>query len=294
LTRLQIVLFVSFVFALGSSPATAQVKVDLVQNQGASLACVGLGPAASLAEKCVEMFQDAGFVREDELGFSGMTIGTTGKDDAVILTVDPGSAAAHAGLEVGDTITAVNGKSVKPTPGMAAAQAVFGRRGDALHLTLRRAGADHEITLVRSAQSAPDGPKSPSKLIHLSPVIDWRGDFVPCMGAGLAGGVAIDHCENVFKPYGFIKTGDFGSTGFQLDLARETSAIVSAVDPNSAAAAAGVQVGDEIVVVEGHPLTASAGEQAKEQIFGKAGAQFHITIRRAKLPKTVVLQLAAK
>jgi C-terminal processing protease CtpA/Prc len=66
------------------------------------------------------------------------------------------------------------------------------------------------------------------------------------------------------------------------------------VDPGSAAAKAGIQPGDEIVAVEGHPLTASTGEEAKERIFGKVGDQFHVTVRRGETDKTVELQLAAK
>jgi C-terminal processing protease CtpA/Prc len=240
------------------------------------------------------MFHQAGFLTTDELGYSGLTIGTTGQDDGVITAVEPNSAAAHAGLAVGDAIVEVDDKPVKPTPGAMAAQAVFGPRGQTLHLTVRRAGANHDVSLKRSAQTAPQGPQSPSKLIHLSPVIDWRGEFVPCMGAGLAGGLAIDHCQNVFKPYGFIKLGDFGTTGFEIDLARKTGAVITTVDPGSAAAQAGIAPGDEIVAVEGHPLTPHLGEQASELIFGKVGAQFHVTVLRAKIKKTVVLTLVAK
>jgi membrane-associated protease RseP (regulator of RpoE activity) len=219
--------------ALAAPPTFAQVKVDLTHKTGASLACVGLGPAASLAQKCVDIFQQAGFIATDQLGYSGLTIGTTGTDDGVITAVDPDSAAAHTGLAVGDAITAVEGKPLKPTPGMVAAQAVFGPRGATLKLTLRRAGANQDVTLKRAAQNAPDPPQSPSKMIHLSPLVNWRGEFIPCMGAGLAGGIAIDHCDNVFKPYGFIKTGDFGATGFQIDLTRASGAIITAVDADS-------------------------------------------------------------
>jgi membrane-associated protease RseP (regulator of RpoE activity) len=286
--------FAPCLLAFAAAPAFAQMKVDLTHKTGASLACVGLGPAASLAQKCVDMFQQAGFIATDQLGYSGLTIGTTGTDDGVITAVEPDSAAAHAGVAVGDAITAVDGKSVKPTPGMVAAQAVFGPRGTTLKLTLRRAGANQDVTLKRAAQNAPDPPQSPSKMIHLSPLVNGRGEFIPCMGAGLAGGIAIDHCDNIFKPYGFIKTGDFGATGFEIDLTRASAAIITAVDVDSEAARAGIAVGDEIVAVDGQPLTPAIGEQGKEQIFGKAGAQFHVTIRRAKTEKTVVLTLAAK
>jgi C-terminal processing protease CtpA/Prc len=239
------------------------------------------------------MFQQAGFIRTDEVGYTGLTIGVTGKDDAVIAAIQSESA-AQSGLEAGDAITAVDGRSVKPTPGRIATKAVFGPRGEALHLKVRRAGAELEISLTRSAQNAPQGPKSPNFFLMVRPMIDWRGEFIPCMGAGPAAPVVFEYCNKHFKPFGFIKTGEFGSTGFQLNLEREDSAIVSAVEPDSAAAKAGLQEGDEIVAVEGQPLTGSAGEAAKEQLFGKIGDQFHVTVRRGGADKTFVLQLAAK
>jgi S1-C subfamily serine protease len=292
-TTRRVVLPTLCVFAFAAAPIFAQVKVDLVQKQGGSLACVGLGPAASLAQKCVDMFQQAGFIQTDQQGFSGLTIGTTLADDGVITAIAPDSAAAHAGLAVGDAIISVAGKPVKPTPGAIAAQAVFGPRGQTLHLTVLRAGANHDVSLKRAAQTAPQAPQSPSKLIHLSPVINWRGEFVPCMGAGLAGGLAISHCDDVFKPYGFIKLGDFGTSGFEINLTRADAAIITTVDPNSVAAKAGIEVGDQIVAVEGHPLPPSTGEQATEQIFGKVGAKFNVSVLRGKIKKSVVLTLAA-
>jgi C-terminal processing protease CtpA/Prc len=240
------------------------------------------------------MFQEAGFVRTHEVGYSGLTIGASGKDSNVIVDIQSDSAAAHAGLQVGDVITAVEDKPVKPTPGAIAAQAVFGRRGEALHLKVLRSGAEQEVSLVRSAQDAPAGPKSPSMFIMLRPLIDWRGQFIPCMGAGPAGPAAIEYCDVHFKPYGYIKPGELGSTGFQLDLVSGDSATISAVEPNSAAATAGIQQGDEIIAVEGHPLTAKAGEAATERLFGKIGDQFHVTVRRGNTNKTFVLQLEAK
>ena len=66
------------------------------------------------------------------------------------------------------------------------------------------------------------------------------------------------------------------------------------MEPDSAAAQAGIQVGDVIEAVDGHALTASTGEAAKERIFGKVGDQFHVTVRRGSGDKTVELQLAGK
>lgn len=295
MTRFQIFLVTGAILACGAAQASGQVKTDLVNEQGATAPCIGIGPVGGpVAKKCVEMVLQAGFLRVDDVGQTGFTIGKSGKEDGVITEVQPGSAAAQAGLKVGDEVVSVEDRSVKPTPGRIAAKATFGKRNEVLHLTVRRAGAEQEVNLTRSAQNAPAGPKSPNMFVQVRPVIDWRSKFVPCMGVGPLGPAAIEVCANRFKPYGFIKTGEFGATGFQLNLEREDAAIISSVEPDSAAAKAGVQVGDEIVAVEGQPLTASMGEEAAQQLFGKIGDQFHIKVQRGTEQKTFVLKLAAK
>lgn len=285
----------SLLLACGASQSLGQFKTDLINEEGATAPCVGIGPVGGpLAKKCAELFEQAGFIRVDEVGSAGLTIGTMGKDDGVIIAVQNESSATHAGLEVGDAIIAVEDKPVKSTPGMIAEKAMFGRRGEALHLTVRRNGALQEISLLHSPQSAPAGPKSPNMFIMVRPLINWRGQFVPCMGAGPLAPAALEMCNNHFKPYGYIKTGEFSSTGLQLDLVHDGGAIVSTVEPNSAAGKAGILHGDEIVEVDGHPLTASVGEAFTERIFGKIGEQFHVTVRRGQTDLTVLLQLTAK
>jgi carboxyl-terminal processing protease len=107
---------------------------------------------------------------------------------------------------------------------------------------------------------------------------------------------AISYCYGHFKPFGFIKAAELGSTGFQIDLENKSKALVTKVDPGSPASKAGVQPGDEIVAIEGQPLTASKGEAANEVLFGKIGDQFKITItvHRGQSVSTIELVLAAK
>lgn len=295
LIRLRILLFTSCLLVCSAAQGFGQFETVLVNAEGASAPCTGIGPVGGpLAKKCADMFQQAGFIKVQEVGTSGLTIGVTGKEDGVITVLQDGSPAVRAGLAVGDLITAVQDRPVKPTPGRIAARAVFGRRGETLNLKLRRNGADLEVSLLRAPQNPPQGPKSPNMFIVVKPLINWNGDFVPCMGAGPLAPAALEFCADHFKPNGFIKAGQLGATGFQLNLEREDKAIVSAVDANSAAAQAGIQVGDEIVAVNNQPLTASVGAAANAQLFGKAGDQFRVTVRRGDSNKTVVLQLAAK
>ncbi len=295
MTGFRLLLLGSLLLTCGAAQGFGQFETELINQDGAKAPCVGIGPVGGpLAKKCANLFEQSGFIRVAEIGFAGLTVGTNGKDDGVILAVQKDSSAMQAGLEVGDAITSVEEKPVKPTPGIIAVKAMFGRRGETLHLTVRRMGALQEVSLVRSPQSAPAGPKSPNIFVMVRPLINWRGQFAPCMGAGPLAPVALDLCDSLFKPFGFIKTGEFSSTGLQLGLVHVDGAIVSTVEPDSAAGKAGILPGDEIVDVDGHPLTASVGEEFNERIFGKAGAQFHVTVRHGQTDKTVLLQLAAR
>ncbi len=295
MSRIQAFLIASSLIACSAAQAFGQFKTSLIDSQGATAPCVGIGPVGGpLAKKCVKMFEQAGFIQVDEVGITGLTLGTSGKEDGIIVRIDPGSPAAQTGLAVGDSITAVENKPVKPTPGMIAAKRTFGQRGEELHMKLRRSGSDINVHLVRAPQTAPPGPKSPSMFVSVKPLIDWRSQFIPCIGAGPAGYAALAYCDKHFKPFGFIKVGEMGSTGFQLDPDRADKAIITTVDPGSPAANADIRPGDEIVTVEGQPLTASVGEAATESLFGKAGDKFHITAHSSHIDKTVVLTLAAK
>jgi S1-C subfamily serine protease len=295
MTRLRDCFAAALLLTCAGTQGFGQFKTDLVNQQGATAPCVGIGPIGGpVAKKCVDLFQQAGFIRQDELGWSGLTIGTSGKDDGAILAIVMQSPAANAGLEVGDVITAVAGKPVKPTPGMIAARAVFGQRGVTLHLTVKRSGSELQASLVRAPQNAPQGPKISGMFTTVKPMINWQSQFAPCMGAGPAAMAAVEFCYKHFKPYGFIKAGELGSTGFQVDLAGERKAVVSTVEPDSPAARAGMAPGDEIVAVEGQPLTASTGEAANEKLFGKAGDRIQVTVRRGKAEKSVELTLVPK
>jgi C-terminal processing protease CtpA/Prc len=283
------------VLACAAAQGLAQIETELVNPGGATAPCTGIGPiAAPVVKKCITLFEQAGFIVNNQLGYSGFTIGTKGATDGAITAIDPQSPAAAAGFKVGDAITAVNGKPVEPTPGMIAAKGVFGQRGGTVHLTLKRGGSQVDVSLVRAAQNAPAGPTTSGFMISVKDMINWQNQFAPCIGAGPAAPAAIAFCYGHFKPFGFIKAAELGSTGFQIDLANKSKALVTTVDAGSPASKAGVQPGDEIVAIEGQPLTASKGEEASEMLFGKIGDSFKVTVLRGQNASTIELVLAAK
>lgn len=282
-------------FPLLALLAHAQFKTTLVNSQGATAPCMGIGAAANpLVKKCVELFQQAGFIREDELGYSGLTIGTSGKDDGTITAIAAGSPAEHSGLKTSDLLVEINDHIVQPTPVQLATKALFGERGAPVHLKLSRNGAPIELDLTREGANPPAGPKSPNFFIVLKPMLNWRGQFVPCVGAGPAAMGAIEYCYGHFKPFGYIKLGDFATTGITLDPTRADKAIITAVAPNSAAAKAAIQPGDEILEVDSKPLTAHLGDSANELLYGKAGDTLHVTINRSGTDVSVDLNLVTK
>jgi len=278
-----------------ASQVFAQIKTELVNQQGATAPCVGVGPIGGpAAKKCASLFQQAGFILSDQVGYSGLTIGIAGNSDGVVTAVAANSPAALAGFTVGDTITAIGGKPVEPTPGIIAAKAVFGQRGDILHLGLKRNGSDVNVNFARIAQNPPAGPKASGFMTEVKPMINWQNQFAPCIGIGPAAPAAIELCYGHFKPYGFIKAEALGSTGFQIDSTNAGKALIATVDAGSPAAKAGVQAGDEIVAVEGKALTASKGESATEMLFGKIGDRFQVTVQRGQADPTFNLVLGAK
>jgi len=263
----------------------------LADSKGTTAPCVGIGP---LVSKCIQIAQEAGMIRSEDLGLTGITFSTSGDQDGRIEKVDPASAAAQAGLGVGDTILEINGKPVKSTPGMLAVQQSFGERGESVRIKVRRNGAELEVALVRDPQNAPPGPDPKSHLIYMRPMINWKGEFIPCMGAGPAGPAAIEYCHSRFKKDGYIKASEFGSTGFEVDRNDPNAARITSVSPDSAAQKAGLLPGDEIIQIDGKPLTESLGEVMPEKFFGKAGDRFQLTVKSGEQTKQVVLILAPK
>jgi S1-C subfamily serine protease len=282
------------VAVLGAQLAHSQVvATKLVNSQGAEAPCVGIGPiAAPLAKKCVDLCLQSGFLAASDVGQSGLTIGNSGSSDGVVTKVDPGSPAALAGIAAGDAITAIDGKPSARPPSELAQERSFGERGATLQLTVRRAGAIVSVSYARAAQAAPPGPKFSGFMIAFRPLINWENQFVPCMGAGPAAPVAIGLCTSKFEPYGYIKASDLGGTGFQLDSKAADKALIASVDAGSPADKAGLKPGDEIITVNGKPLTPNLGETANEHLFGKAGEQRKITVHDGAGDKTVILALA--
>jgi S1-C subfamily serine protease len=276
-------------------PSSANASVDLINSQGATAPCIGIGPIGGpVAEYCAQQYEANGFVRIAQVGVTGLTLGDSGDQDGVVTAVAPDSAAARAGFIVGDVIASVDGQPVRPSPGAVASQQLFGKVGDKVKITLVRAGSPMTLAVGRTLQAEPAGPTSTNPLIAIKPLVDWKGRFVPCIGAGPLGFAAIAFCNNHFKPYGFYPVTVAGGPGLEMDLARADAAVVKSVDPQSPAALAGVQPGDEITAIGGLDIKDSRAQVANSLMFGKIGDRRRVIVQRAGRARPLTLVLAAK
>jgi S1-C subfamily serine protease len=263
----------------------------LSDSKGTTGSCIGIGP---IINKCVQTMENSGLIKVADVGVTGLTFEISGKDDGRITQVEPGSVGAQAGLQVGDLILAINGKPTKPTPGMIAAERTFGAQGEGVQIKARRGGKELGFNLVRDAEKAPAGPQSGTILIYVKPMINWKGQFIPCMGAGPAGFAAIDICYKTFGKDGYVKVGELGTTGLQFDLDRADAAVIKSVNPGSASEKAGIRAGDEILEINELPLGESVGGILPELLFGRAGDSFTLTVESGASTRTVKLTLGRK
>jgi hypothetical protein len=276
------VLLTTPLFASGTTLSSAK---------GTTVSCSGI-PA--IVNRCVRLMENSGLIKTEDVGMTGLGFAIAGKDDGQINLVVRGSAGAEAGLKVGDRILLINGKAAKPTPGMIAAERVFGPRDAAVGIRVRRGGKELEFSLERGRQRAPRGPGASTLLFAIRPMINWKGQFIPCMGAEPMGFAQIDSCHKSFAKDGYVEVDDLGNTGLEIDLNRTDAAVAASITPGSAAAMVGMLAGDEIVQVNQLPLGESVGGILPELLFGRAGDSFVLTVANGESTRTVKLTLARK
>ncbi len=217
-----------------------------------------------------------------------------GDKDGVITKVEQGGVAASAGLKEGDTIVSVDGKPVKPTPGEAAAEQMFGERGQVVALKVEHGTAMRDVSLIRAPMAVQNAPKSPGMLMSAKPLTNWQGRFIPCNSvAGPTGMPVLAYCAHMMRPYGYIRVADLGTTGITMNLADKDKAVVAAVEPGSPAAAAGIAPGDVVVQVDGKPLTGYTTQKANMALFAKPGETRNVTVLQGGAEKTAKLVLPA-
>jgi S1-C subfamily serine protease len=196
----------------------------------------------------------------------------------LIVHVDPDGPAAAAGIERGTIILAVDGETVDSRAELAAA---IGARepGDTVTLTVLRGDEETEVSITLESAGAYLGveavgePSAHGLGLDAMPFGFHHGmpEVAPMPGAP----------DNMPMP---------GMPGFEVPA--QMPAVVFAVEPDSPATAAGVQVGDVITAVDGDEV--ATRQALVEVIAGKQpGDVVELTLQRGAESVTVSATLAA-
>ena len=159
----------------------------------------------ALVPKCVSRAEKEGFVRENEAGTDGLTIGTMGDEDGVVTAVAARSAGAVAGVAADDRIVSVDAKPVRWTPAMEVAHQTFGERGKELTLTVKTVdGAERQVTFVRGRR------RCHKARVRLDPdTTDAAGGLARtvCSVHGCSPMTAATNaiCAKIFRPWGLCE-----------------------------------------------------------------------------------------
>ena len=116
----------------------AQIRSDSGGNEGVGFAI----PANTLRSIAGQILESG----KAEHAYLGVRLDSTTVRQARITLVQPGTAAAKAGLRVGDLITAVAGSKVRSAAGLQTAIAAH-RPGDEISVTFSRGGKAHSVEL---------------------------------------------------------------------------------------------------------------------------------------------------
>src|SRR5215211_5573458 len=117
----------------------AQNESDSGDNAG-----VGFAIPSNTVKSVVSQILSGGAV---EHAYLGVTIGDATGQGATLGGVQSGSPAEGAGLQTGDVVTAVDGKTVADAEALTAAVAAH-RPGDRVTLTFTRSGSKHTVTVT--------------------------------------------------------------------------------------------------------------------------------------------------
>jgi serine protease Do len=193
---------------------------------------VGLAVPADLVSRVAGNLVDHGRVLRGYLGVTIQRItpaladsfGLTGRDGALVSEVLPNGPAAKAGIQSGDVITAINGARVVDTTKVQLAVADLAP-GSKIDLEVLRNGRTEHLTATATERTDPN-----------------KGELAADNDdVGVLNGVAVGDLDPAARQQADVPPGLQG-------------AVITNVDPDSAAARSGLQPGDVILEINRHAV----------------------------------------
>ena len=207
------------------------VNTAIFSPSGGSVG-IGFGIPADTVKTVVAQLKDKGYVERGWIGVKVQAVtagiadslGMNKAEGAIVAEAESDAPAAKAGVQSGDVITTVNGDAVKDSRDLAKKIGAMAP-GSAVKLGIRRKGEDKTLTLTLAKM-----PKEQQQASAESSMQEDSGASVPHLGLTVAPAKDV---------------AGAGSKGV----------VVTAVDPDSAAAEHGVQNGDVILDVGGKAVS---------------------------------------
>jgi regulator of sigma E protease len=168
------------------------------QNAWRKIAVIFAGPATNLLLALVlftALFMIT--VSTYRLGFS---LGANGESaSSKVVLVQKGQPAARAGLEVGDTVVAIDGK---PVSGDTISTTIRASHGNPVTLTVVRGGKRMTLPAARAAHVVDRGESLPSAVWHSVRLTGW---VTRDIGSSLANLVHAKQREQISSPVGIVR-----------------------------------------------------------------------------------------
>ena len=216
------------------------VNSAIISPNGGGSVGIGFAIPSNTVKSVVSQLEKTGHVTRGYIGVQAQAVntamasalalpsGNTEDRGALIASVEPDSPAAHASLQPGDVITAVNG------------QHIANPRELAINVSQVLPGGQAHLDVLRNGHAQ---------------TIDVTVGTLPTDGAGHSTAAAVNDSQGL----GVSLSGITPNLRQQLDLPEATrGAVITEIKPGSAADQAGLQPGDVITGVGDHTVTGIA------------------------------------